>query len=341
MEQTESLFKYIRKEKKKDVIILSSDEEDNSESLPSPLPSAIIEGSQRDPIPLDDSDEEMTMTPNSISLDEFELSDMDEDPIFQTDLVYDNKPELNIVYHSKPFECMDSIEPTPIPPLNTPPTTVKTYIPPNMDKFELLRIMEVYLQSVTDLPGEKLGSMTTVEPRFPRRTRHSDYYQKMQDSLQSQSTQSTLICLEPNYPYVPNRAWYNSTWEDWAQLDAGDILHCPFTSSEIETLTHLVDKHVRKSGTRNKGMIDIWQYVATFLPGRTARECKWFWADYAEQQHNLLFSSAVVIRRRKDPAHHLSKHHLLGQRGQTGIRHYNALRKLHWSNMTRENTITD
>jgi hypothetical protein len=62
---SENMFSYIIKQKNKNVIILSSDEESDSEStkvrVPSPRPLKVqkLKGSKNDPIPLDDSDEEM------------------------------------------------------------------------------------------------------------------------------------------------------------------------------------------------------------------------------------------------------------------------------------------
>jgi hypothetical protein len=60
----ENMFSYIIKQKNKNVIIVSSDEESDSESkvnVPPPRPTKVrkLKGSKNDPIPLDDSDEEM------------------------------------------------------------------------------------------------------------------------------------------------------------------------------------------------------------------------------------------------------------------------------------------
>ncbi|OBZ87355.1 Rik1-associated factor 1 [Choanephora cucurbitarum] len=393
-----SLFKYVRKEKvKRDVIILSSDEEDNFLPSATDLPTQKTEGSQSDPIALDDSDEEMfdavstdfserveeledkkpllssllaqfdlpasTLADQVSSDDDFAegiMSDLEEhDPIFQTHHEEESRsaPSIDIIQGIKRLEAMDIQqssekkikleEQQPIPPAAT---AVQTWIPPDMDPLELLRLMDVYLHSIADPATEHMSS-PNISPstssasspsKYPvnetRSTRRNMRHHDLAPSPNKPSHPS-MVPLEKNYPYVPNQVWYHSTWEDWAQLDVGDVLHCPFTAQEIQVLSYQIEKYSKRSSRSNRDNLSFWDYVATMLPGRTSCDCKWFWIDYREQVHNKLFSRVVVIRRRQDTLRDRSRHQLLIKRGQTGSCYRNALKKIHWSNMSKEDTI--
>ncbi|KAI8386815.1 WD40-repeat-containing domain protein [Blakeslea trispora] len=396
-----SLFKYVRTNKvKRDVIILSSDEEDSSMLSPSTvnLSTQKIEGSQSDPIALDDSDEEvLTMLENdfcplidpehsenllSAMMDELDLpvstmidqeqvssdddfaegvmSDIDEhDPIFQTHLEVENRSlqpidfeqgikrlePMDIQYTSEKKAKLEEKEPTSLPP-----NTVHTFIPSGMHPLELLRLMDVYLHSVAD-PFDSFSSPNISpstsnssspsrypvnEPRSSRRNvRHHEHTPNLYNPVHL-----SFSSLEKNYPYVPNQVWYHSTWEDWAQLDVGDVLHCPFTAQEIQVLSYHMKKYSKRSSVSSRENLSFWDYTATMLPGRTPNDCRWFWADYREQVHNKLFSRVVVIRRRKDPLKDCSRHQLLIKRRQIGGCYRNTLKKIHWSNMSKEDTIS-
>lgn len=199
------------------------------------------------------------------------------------------------------------------------PLTVDTIIPKtNMECTTLLRTMDLYIQSVTDLTAipnsininnnnqSNLFNETPFSTRTSRRTtRLSDngipvhnYYSKAstpESNNISPTTQSEL-----DLPYVPNRAWYNSTWEDWAQLDAGDVLHYPFTDQECEIINQCVIKqNSRQSTAKNRQLVDFWQYVSDFLPGRKPLDCKCFWADHKESANIKLYNKPIIIGRQK------------------------------------------
>ncbi len=104
--------------------------------------------------------------------------------------------------------------------------------------------------------------------------------------------------LEVINPYVPNRVWYNSTWEDWAQLDVGDVLHCPFTEEEAQVLEIQVAKQNIKRSKFGRDLVDFWQYASTFLPGRSPLDCRCFWQDYTEGSYRL-YNKTIMIARQK------------------------------------------
>lgn len=166
-----------------------------------------------------------------------------------------------------------------------PPTTVNTNIPENMDLATRLRSIELYLQSVTDIET----TSHTNEIRVSRRNRDLASNSRNKPDHGSQAV--------PNRPYVPNRVWYNSTWEDWAQLDVGDVLHIPFNDQEAEILKTAVDKQSIKKSRSGRELVDFWQYVSSLLPGRSHIDCKCFWTDYMDG-NNHLYNKTIVIARR-------------------------------------------
>lgn len=166
-----------------------------------------------------------------------------------------------------------------------PPTTVDTYIPDNMDLATRLRGIELYLQSVADIEISNQNN----ETRVSRRNRDP--------TNSSRNNTEHVTQFEPNNPYVPNRVWYNSTWEDWVQLDVGDVLHVPFTEQEVEILKTAVAKQNGKKSRSGRELIDFWQYVSSFLPGRSPLDCRCFWIDYIEGSHQLYKKPIIIARR--------------------------------------------
>lgn len=154
-----------------------------------------------------------------------------------------------------------------------------------MDTLEVLRAIEMYIQSVSEPVKIPSVSHTMPDARTSRRTRHSDQLVKT----------TTPINNTPMSPYVPIQVWYNSTWEDWAQLDVADILHYPFTKDEVQLLQYLVAKEV---SSKKKRELDFWQLVATNLPGRTPLDCKCFWIDFLSQLPQC-YTKPIMIRKLK------------------------------------------
>ncbi|KAI8047381.1 hypothetical protein BDF21DRAFT_352328 [Thamnidium elegans] len=207
-----------------------------------------------------------------------------------------------------------------------PPATVKTFIQKDTDITCTLRQIELYIQSVTDISVPYFNN----ETRASRRTRDSSSKSSPEYSTQHEQTN----------PYVPNRAWYNSTWEDWAQLDVGDILHCPFTSNEVQILQNCVEKQNIKKSKFGRELVDFWQYVSTLLPGRTPLDCRCYWSDFTEG--NLIsYNNPIIINRQKANLRNSSRHQLLSKRKRTGLMSYNSMRNINLSNMTREYTISE
>ncbi|KAG2190222.1 hypothetical protein INT46_001146 [Mucor plumbeus] len=193
-------------------------------------------------------------------------------------------------------------------------TYVNTYIPENLEKLELLRMMEMYIQSVSE--PSPLNALIGLNERSSRRSKRYtegsspiNYYGQ-KSAVESQSP--TAHSQEPNTPYVPSRVWYNSTWEDWAQLDIADILHYPFTPQEITIIQNCIFKVKGPKFTRD--LESYWQYVSTQLPGRTPLD---------SQKKGR------------------SRYQLLSKRTRTGTLNGNGLRSIHWANMSRESTIQD
>lgn len=181
-----------------------------------------------------------------------------------------------------------------------PSTTVNTFIPDNVEKLELLRMMEMYIQSVSEPPA--MASATDITDRSRRSRRHTEssspvVYYRQKSNVDSQTqAQPTLHPQEPNTPYVPSRVWYNSTWEDWAQLDTADILHYPFTTQEIAIIEHCIYRFKGSRIARDPGA--YWQYVSTQLPGRTPLDCKCFYSDLKDGQYKL-FDKVIMVRKYK------------------------------------------
>lgn len=180
-----------------------------------------------------------------------------------------------------------------------PSTSVNTFIPDNVEKLELLRMMEMYIQSVSEPPS--IANLIGTNERSSRRSkRHTEssspvVYYRQKSNIDSQA-QPTLHPQEPNTPYVPSRVWYNSTWEDWAQLDTADILHYPFTTQEISIIEHCTYKAKGSKITRD--LEAYWQYVSTQLPGRTPLDCKCFYSDLKDGQYQL-FDKVIMVRKHK------------------------------------------
>ncbi|KAG2204464.1 hypothetical protein INT47_005255 [Mucor saturninus] len=204
-----------------------------------------------------------------------------------------------------------------------PPTTVETNIPQNMDLATRLRTIELYLESVSDIET----SQNKNEIRVSRRSRDTSSNKKPEHSTS-------------NRPYVPNRVWYNSTWEDWAQLDAGDVLHIPFNEQEVEILKNAVKKQNYKKSKSGRELVDFWQYVSALLPGRSHIDCKCFWSDYMEG-NSQLYNKTIVIARRPDKPRNRSLNQMLMKRRRTGIINYNSMGNTLLGNMNRESKISE
>ncbi|KAG1108674.1 hypothetical protein G6F42_015900 [Rhizopus arrhizus] len=220
-----------------------------------------------------------------------------------------------------------------------PSTSVNTFIPDNVEKLELLRMMEMYIQSVSEPPS--IANLIGTNERSSRRSkRHTEssspvVYYRQKSNIDSQA-QPTLHPQEPNTPYVPSRVWYNSTWEDWAQLDTADILHYPFTTQEISIIEHCTYKAKGSKITRD--LEAYWQYVSTQLPGRTPLDCKCFYSDLQDGQYQL-FDKVIMVRKHKAQKKGRSRYQLLSKRTRTGALNGNTLRSIHLANMSRESTI--
>jgi hypothetical protein len=187
-----------------------------------------------------------------------------------------------------------------------------------MTVLETLRIIEVYLQSISEpIP-------TTILPPASRATR-------------STPPNSTTNVHSLDRPYVPSHVWTHSTWEDWTQLDPADILHVPFHQDEIDVLEKLVSKQAKRSKMLKERDF-FWQLAAMRLPGRSPLDCRCFWSDY--KNNHLLHNQPMLIRRIKGGAL-ASRYQLLSKRKQTGMSRLASMRKTMWSNMTKESTVTD
>lgn len=165
-----------------------------------------------------------------------------------------------------------------------PPATVKTFVQKDTDITYTLRHIELYIQSVTDISVPYFNN----ETRASRRTRDSSSKSSPEHSTQHELTN----------PYVPNRVWYNSTWEDWAQLDVGDILHCPFTPNEVDILQNCVEKQNIKKSKFGRELVNFWQYVSTLLPGRSPLDCRCYWSDFTDG-NLILHNNPIIINRQK------------------------------------------
>ncbi|KAI9336047.1 WD40-repeat-containing domain protein [Pilaira anomala] len=253
------------------------------------------------------------METNSLFGGEVSEEDLDIDSISTTDSSSFRIPETNL-------SLIDDAMNQDV--MMDPPLIVNTLLPKDTDITCTLRQIELYLQSVTEIPTPSLHNETRS-----RRTRDT------------KSSPENNTPYEPINPYVPNRAWYNSTWEDWAQLDAGDILHCPFTADEIQIIQDCVERNVRRSRF-GRELVDFWQYVSTRLPGRSPLDCRCYWSDYLEKTQ-VFYSRPVIINRLKDNLRNTSRHTLLVQRNRTGLMNHNSMRNIHISNMSREYTISE
>ncbi|KAI7899201.1 WD40-repeat-containing domain protein [Cokeromyces recurvatus] len=216
---------------------------------------------------------------------------------------------------------------------------IDTFIPPNTEKIELLRMMEVYLQSVTEPSVPIPTSNALLETPRTRRTRSRDKLPNNSRQLKDcQSPSLSNIHQVSDTPYVPTCVWYNSNWEDWAQLDVADILHYPFQPYEVEIIKNCVSKQVTKRAKIGRDMVDFWQYVSTLLPGRTPTECRYFWADYLEGNHQM-FNKAIIVRRHKARPRYRSRCEVKAKCSIVGRMNTTAMKDILLANMKREQKI--
>ncbi|KAG1464294.1 hypothetical protein G6F46_001194 [Rhizopus delemar] len=248
----------------------------------------------------------------------------------------DNNPELPALYNIPNIPSVESTMDIPnsirINTLSQTPTKNQTcIIPNNLSTKELLNMLEIYMFSLTSEPTT-LDPATTLSSRsmFRRaaRTHEANNSELLQKAYPSAK-------VETQKPYTPNKVWFNSTWEDWAQLDPGDVLHVPFSKEEIHVLEYHVNKHVARGG---KNLVDFWIYVSSMLPGRTRLDCKWFWIDYTSGLA-LAHTNPVMIRHYKRTLASKNRNNLLKQRHRNGYMVRHIMKQLHWENMTKESTI--
>lgn len=135
--------------------------------------------------------------------------------------------------------------------------------------MQVLQLLDSYLDSVRD-------PISLKKDLKKRATRHNGSVSHTTDR-----------------PYVPAKVWAECTWEDWAQLSPGDILHVPFNTDETIAMTKLV-KRLTKVGSE----LNIWEHIANFLPGRSAQDCKCFWADYQSGLSDMK-KKTIMIRELK------------------------------------------
>ncbi|KAI8981927.1 WD40-repeat-containing domain protein [Mycotypha africana] len=147
--------------------------------------------------------------------------------------------------------------------------------------------------------------------------------------------QIPLLNTIQNRPYVPTRVFYNSTWEDWAQLESGDILHYPFTPQEIETLEKYRSRHNKKLARTG---VDKWDFIAEQLPGRTPLDCKCFYRDYRDGIHQT-FNQAIMVKRREVPLRQKSNYAWVRERTMTGRMRTTLTKKYCWKNLKKEEKI--
>jgi hypothetical protein len=171
-----------------------------------------------------------------------------------------------------------------------------------MSLSEVLGSIEIYLQSVTEIQGVAVNgdgenmAKTRHTRRTPRyvRTGTPPYNESSQGV---QATQGSFCDFPLQRPYMPAEAWYNCTWEDWAQFKPGDILHVPFNDEEKEIVVQQLGKHQTKKLKMSRSSLDIWQIVEGALPGRTAQDCKYYSCDLEENK--FLHNKPVMIRKPK------------------------------------------
>ncbi|RCH86050.1 Transducin (beta)-like 1 X-linked receptor 1, partial [Rhizopus stolonifer] len=202
-------------------------------------------------------------------------------------------------------------------------------IPKNLTTEELLNMLETYMFSLNSEPID-ISEEVIVPSRIP--SRRATRVQESKTKIQMADANKR----ETQKPYTPNKVWFNSTWEDWAQLSPGDILHVPFSKEE----THLVERHVNKHMARaGKCLVDFWIYISSMLPGRTRLDCKWFWSDYTSGL-SLAHTQNVMIRQYRKIPRHKNQHHLIQQRSRNGYLVRHAMKQFYWGNMKKENKIS-
>ncbi|CEG62878.1 hypothetical protein RMATCC62417_00129 [Rhizopus microsporus] len=201
-------------------------------------------------------------------------------------------------------------------------------IPGDLDTEEYLNMLDMYLfaLSETSIPSSQSSSVLRTASR--RATRSLESHSNEAASRGSGADMQKL--------YVPNKVWFNSTWEDWAQLDPGDVLHIPFSKKEIEVLEYYVNKRMVR-GSRSQ--VDFWLFVSSMLPGRTGLDCKWFWIDYTSNIP-FIYTRPVMIRRFKRASPYKSRYSLIQQRKRSGYLVRHVAKQLCWEDMSKESVIS-
>lgn len=348
--------------RKRQIVVLSSDDEDEIREGQAAVP--LLRGSNAyDPIQLSDNeeDEKQEEITEIASIEDQMICDSDSsselDPLFlESTVALSDEGDLESDVFSLSIalpqtsyqetsavdmvsEYKDVVFSYSKVTFQEPPSHVTTYIPKNKTPLESLRMIEMYLESISE-PIPIIPN--TPSSRASRRN-------------PSALTSNTVM----GRPYVPNQVWTHSTWEDWAQLDIGDILHIPFRADEIDILRVLVNKQLSKKHNKRKEL-DFWQHIAYRLPGRSPVDCRCFWTDYTNgsiQYHNKILmvrqmrgklisfnwekKSYLYTRPLGFSGYTLPRYQSLVNRRQLGSRCVVSIKKSLWAGMTTENTISD
>ncbi|KAI9276371.1 WD40-repeat-containing domain protein [Sporodiniella umbellata] len=205
----------------------------------------------------------------------------------------------------------------------------KSSIPNTLSTEELLSMLETYMLT---LNGEAVianeESLFSSRPA-PRRAQRGTEIKEL-------TVSTTNNYRELQKPYTPNKVWFNSTWEDWAQLNQGDILHVPFSKEEADLIKYHVQKHLARPA---RCQVDFWIYLSSMLPGRTRLDCLWFWIDL-ESGIPFAHTENVMVTKYKSIPRHKSRYGLLQKRRGNGYIVRHAMKQYQWTNMSKENQMS-
>ncbi|KAL0089700.1 WD40-repeat-containing domain protein [Phycomyces blakesleeanus] len=181
------------------------------------------------------------------------------------------------------------------------PCRPRTRFPPRTSSFEMLEMINVYIESLGPLDSSTSQTGTRAASKATRSTRR-------QTTLKPVSRQSSLSSIQRVKPYVPYYAWYNSNWEDWAQFEHGDIIHWPFSEYERDIVRSMIEPGERFR--RRLSTVD-WVTMSVNLPGRTSADCQRYWIDHQEEIHGFHPHPIMITRKKardlKKPTYRLLK----------------------------------
>ncbi|KAG0167765.1 hypothetical protein DFQ30_005681 [Apophysomyces sp. BC1015] len=187
-------------------------------------------------------------------------------------------------------------------------TKVRTHIPPEGDLNKLLTTLEVYISSVTGpLKESEMDRNDTLSPSLNQIAMTRKAQKRLRSTLAQGKQASTVQSLsQPYRPYFPVLAWSQSTWEDWAQFEVGDLIHYPFETWEIKIMEQRIERLQTKTKRRRTEsedpLLDLanynWEAIALDLPGRIPDDCRRFWID-REKGYNPLHQGPVMVSRQK------------------------------------------